>query len=167
MKIITDLQKIEEVLTKGVEVVYPNKEALKRELLSGRRLRIYCGFDPSAPTLHIGNAIQLRKLGQFQKLGHEIIMLIGDFTGMIGDPTDKTAARKKMTRKEVLDNAKNYKKMASKFLDFGGPNPAKFLYNSKWSDKLTFLDLIEIAANFTAQQMIARDMFQKRIEEKK
>ena len=167
MKVITDSKKIEEVLTKGVEIIYPNKEALKKELLSGRRLRLYCGFDPSAPTLHIGNAIQLRKLGQFQKLGHEVIMLIGDFTGMIGDPTDKSAARKKLSRKEVIKNAKNYKKLASLFINFGGKNPAKILYNSKWNDKLSFFDLIEIASNFTVQQMIIRDMFQKRIEEKK
>jgi len=99
MKTITDSQKIEEVLAKGVEVLYPNKDALKEKLLSGKRLKIYAGYDPSSPTLHIGNAIGLRKLGQFQKLGHEIIMLIGDFTGMIGDPTDKSAARKKLTRK--------------------------------------------------------------------
>lgn len=167
MKKITDIQKIEEVLTKGVEIIYPSKESLKKELISGRRLRLYCGFDPSAPTLHIGNAIQLRKLGQFQKLGHEVIVLIGDFTGMIGDPTDKSAARKKLTRKEVIKNAKNYKKLASLFIDFGGKNPARILYNSKWSDKLTFLDLIEITSNFTVQQMIVRDMFQKRIEDKK
>jgi tyrosyl-tRNA synthetase len=111
--------------------------------------------------------ISLRKLGQFQKLGHEVIMLIGDFTGMIGDPTDKLAARKKLTRKEVLKNSENYKKIASKFLDFSGKNPAKILYNSKWNDKLTFRDLIELSSNFTVQQMIIRDMFQQRIKDNK
>ncbi|MDD4271612.1 MAG: tyrosine--tRNA ligase [Patescibacteria group bacterium] len=164
MKIITDKNKIDEALGRGVENIYPNREALERVLLSGKRIRLYCGFDPSAPALHIGNAISLMKLGQFQELGHEIIFLIGDFTGMIGDPTDKTAARKKLTRKEVLANAKNYKKQAGAYLKFSGVNPAKIMYNGKWLDKLSFKDLIEITSNFTAQQMFARDMFQERIK---
>jgi len=138
---------------------------LQKVLASGKRIRLYGGFDPSAPALHIGNAILLNKLLQFQDLGHEVIFLIGDFTGMIGDPTDKMAARKKITRKEVLGNAKNYKKQASAYLNFSGSNKAKVMYNSKWSDKLTFKDLIELASNFTVQQMIQRDMFQKRLKE--
>ncbi len=164
IKIITDKNKINEVLTRGVENIFPNRETLERVLLSGKRIRLYCGFDPSAPVLHIGNAIALNKLAQFQELGHEVIFLIGDFTGMIGDPTDKSAARKKLTRKEVLANSKNYKKQAGAYLKFSGANPAKVLYNSKWSDKLSFKDLIEVASNFTAQQMFARDMFQERIK---
>jgi len=167
MKINTDPKKIDEVLTRSVEKIYPSYKELKGVMLSGRRLRLYCGYDPSAPTLHIGHMITLRKLAQFQLLGHEVIMLIGDFTGMIGDPTDKTAARKKMSRQEVLENSKNYKKQASKFLKFTGSNPAKILYNSQWSDKLTFKDLIELASNFTVQQMIIRDMFQERIKKKR
>ncbi len=167
MKTIIDKQKIEEVLRRGVENIYPNREALEKVLMSGKRIRLYCGYDPSAPALHIGNAISLAKLGQFQELGHEVIFLIGDFTGMIGDPTDKSAARKKMTRKEVLANAKNYKKQASAYLKFSGANPAKIMYNSQWSDKLSFNDLIEITSNFTAQQMFARDMFQERIKANK
>jgi len=167
MKIITDKNKIEEVLTRGVENIYPNREALEKVLLSGKKIRLYCGFDPNAPALHIGNAISLMKLGQFQALGHEIIFLIGDFTGMIGDPTDKTAARKKLTRKEVLANAKNYKKQASAYIKFNGANPAEIMYNGKWLDKLSFKDLIEVTSNFTAQQMFARDMFQERIKAEK
>lgn len=166
-KIITDKEKINEVLTRGTENIYPNREFLEKALSSGKRLRIYCGFDPSAPALHIGNAIQINKLAQFQALGHEIIFLVGDFTGMIGDPTDKTAARKKLTRKEVLDNAKNYKKQAAAYLKFSGSNAAKIRYNSKWQDKLTFRDLIELASNFTVQQMIIRDMFQVRLKGEK
>ncbi|MFH0955820.1 MAG: tyrosine--tRNA ligase [Candidatus Falkowbacteria bacterium] len=167
MKIITDKNKINEVLTRGVENIYPNREALERILLSGKRIRLYCGYDPSTPALHIGNAISLMKLGQFQALGHEVIFLIGDFTGMIGDPTDKSAVRKKMTRKEVLANAKNYKKQASAYLKFSGANSAKIMHNSKWSDKLSFNDLIEVTSVFTAQQMFARDMFQERIKQEK
>ena len=159
--------KIKEALERGVEKIYPSRSALEKKLKSGRKIRLYCGFDPTAPTLHIGNAIQIRKLAQFQKLGHEVIFLLGDFTGMIGDPTDKAAARKKLTRKEALKNATNYKKQAGKILKFSGKNPAKFLYNSQWSDKLSFAGLIEIASRFTVQQMLVRDMFQERIKAKK
>lgn len=162
-----DKQKqVEEILIRGVENIYPNKEALEKKLQSGQKMKLYCGYDPSAPTLHIGHAITLRKLAQFQKLGHEVIMLLGDFTGMIGDP-DKMEARKKLTREEVLKNAKNYQELASKILDFSSSNPVKIMYNSKWNDKLTFIELIEIASHFTVQQMIVRDMFQKRLEKKK
>ena len=167
MKINTNLQKIEEILTKGVEKIYPSPQALRKRLLSGKRIRVYCGYDPSTPTLHLGNAITIRKLAQFQALGHEVIMLIGDFTGMIGDPTDKMAARKKLSRGEVLSNSKNYKKLASKILKFSGPNPAKIKYNSRWNDKLPLVDLIELASHFTVQQMIVREMFQKRIKKEK
>ena len=166
-KIIIDKEKINEVLTRGVEKIYPDRASAEKVLLSGKRLRIYCGFDPTAPSLHIGNAIQINKLSQLQELGHEIIFLIGDFTAMIGDPTDKLAVRKKLSRKEVLANAKNYQKQASAYLKFSGANPAKVLHNSKWQDKLTFKELIEITSNFTVGQMIVRDMFQKRMAENK
>ena len=163
VKVITDKKKVNEALDRGVEKIYPNRAALEKVLLSGKRISLYCGFDPSADSLHIGNAIQLNKLSQFQELGHDVIFLIGDFTGMIGDPTDKGAARKKMTREEVLKNSKNYQKQAAAYLKFDGDNPARVLYNSQWSDNLSFSDLIELASNFTAQQTLARDMFKKRI----
>ncbi len=158
---------IEEVVDRGVENIYPNKKLLIKELNSGRPLRLYCGYDPSAPALHIGNTISLIKMAQLQKLGHEVIFLIGSFTGMIGDPSGKKAVRQQLTREEVLKNSKNYQQQAAKYLDFGGDNPAKLLYNSDWSDKLTFADLIDIASNFTVQQMIQRDMFQARLKEDK
>lgn len=166
-KIVTDEKKIEEVLTRGVENIFPNKKTLKKELMSGKRLRLYCGFDPSADSLHIGNAIQVNKMSQFQELGHEVIFLVGDFTGMIGDPTDKAAARKKLNRKEVLENSKYYQEQASAYLDFKGNNKAFVKYNSEWSDKVSFKDLIEICSNFTVQQMIQRDMFQERLKKEK
>ncbi|MCU0678856.1 MAG: tyrosine--tRNA ligase [Planctomycetes bacterium] len=166
-KIITDREKINEVLTRGVEQIFPDRATFEKILHSGRRIRLYCGFDPSAPSLHIGNAIQLNKLSQFQELGHEVIFLIGDFTGMIGDPTDKTSTRKKMTREEVRQNSRNYEKQASAYLRFTSPNPAIIRYNSEWSDPLTFKDLIEISAHFTVQQMIQRDMFQERLKQEK
>lgn len=166
-KMITDRDRIRAVLERGVEIIYPTREGLEELLASGKRIKLYCGFDPSAPSLHIGNAICLNKLSQFQELGHEVIFLIGDFTGMIGDPTDKSATRKKLTREEVLKNAEFYVKQASGYLKFDGENPAQVLYNSEWSDKTSFKDLIEITSNFTVQQMLQRDMFQKRVEEGK
>ncbi len=164
-KIDTNKEKIKEVLERGVEIIYPNRESLEKKLLSGEQLTIYAGFDPSAPSLHIGNAILVNKLAQFQKLGHKIIFLIGDFTGMIGDPTDKKATRKQLSREEVLANSRLYTKQASCFLDFEGENKAEVKYNSAWLDNLNFRDLIELSANFTVQQMIQRDMFQERLRE--
>lgn len=159
------MDKIDEVLTRGVEQVLPNKKGLS-DIMSKRKIKLYQGFDPSAPSLHLGNFVGLMKLRQFQKLGHEVIFLVGDFTGMIGDPTDKLATRKKLTRKEVLQNAKAWKKQASMLLNFEGKNPAKILFNSKWLDKVSFKDLIEITSNLTVQQMIERDMFQERLKKK-
>lgn len=166
-RIFIGSEKIKEVLERGVEKIYPSREELERLLMSNKKIRLYCGYDPTAPSLHIGHAITLRKLSQFQNLGHEVIMLLGDFTGMIGDPSDKTAARKRLTRKEVKENLKNYKKQASRILNFSGPNKAKILYNSKWNDKLRFAELIDLASNFTVQQMTTRDMFQERIKNNK
>lgn len=154
---------IDEVLTRGVEQVLPSKEGLA-ELMAKRKITLYQGFDPSMPSLHLGNLAGLMKLRQFQKLGHKVIFLVGDFTGMIGDPTDKVAVRKMLTREEVEKNAKSWKEQASKLLDFDGANPAKILFNSSWSDKVTFKDLIDITSKFTVGQMIERDMFQARIK---
>jgi len=167
MNVITDQAKITEVMTRGVENIYPSRDFLAKELASGKRLRIYAGFDPTASALHIGNAVQINKLGQLQALGHEIIFLIGDFTATIGDPTDKKATRKKMTRAEAVANSKNFKKQAAAYLKFTGENPAKVLHNSKWLDKISFADLIELAAHFTVGQLIVRDMFQQRIKDEK
>ena len=152
-----------EVLTRGVQQVLPDKRGLA-DLMAKRKIKLYQGFDPSMPSLHLGNFVGLMKLRQFQKLGHGVIFLVGDFTGMIGDPTDKLATRKKLTRKDVLENSKAWKKQASMLLDFEGKNPAKILFNSKWLDKISFKDLIEITSNFTVQQMIERDMFQERLK---
>lgn len=165
--LIKNMSKIEEVLTRGVEQIYPSKEELEKVLRSGKRLRIYQGFDPSMPNLHLGNYVGLVKLRQFQNLGHEIIFLVGDFTGMIGDPTDKSATRTRLTRQQTLKNSQSWKEQAGKILKFNGENPAKMLFNSQWLDKINFRDLIEINSNFTVQQMLERDFFQKRIEEEK
>jgi len=167
MKISTDPKKISELLTRGVENVYPTREFLEKRLKSGERLTLYTGYDPTATSLHVGNAITMMKLRQFQELGHQVIMLIGDFTGLIGDPTDKTAARKQQTREEVLKNCAGWKKQASTILDFGGDNPVELKYNSEWLAKLKFADVLELCSHFTVQQMLERDMFQERMKQEK
>ena len=156
---------IDEVLTRGVQQILPTKDGLAK-LMAKRKIKLYQGFDPSAPSLHLGNFVGLMKLRQFQKLGHEVIFLVGDFSGMIGDPTDKLATRTKLTREQVLNNAKAWRKQAAMLLDFEGDNPAKIVFNSTWLDKLNFKDIIELTSNVTVQQLIERDMFQQRIKNK-
>ncbi len=167
MKVSTDEQKIKDLLERGVENIYPKKEFLEKELKSGRQLTLYTGYDPTAPTLHIGHGITLLKLRQFQDLGHKIIMLIGDFTGMIGDPTDKSSTRKKLTREEVLENCKGYQKQASAILDFDGPNAVEVQYNSTWLAKMNLGSLLELSSYVTVEQMLQRDMFKRRVDENK
>lgn len=166
MKVDTDSEKIKEVLTRRVQDVVKKSE-LEEMLKSGKKIRLYNGVDPSGAKLHLGHGIVLNKLKEFQDLGHEVILLIGDFTGMIGDPTDRDAVRKPLTRKDVLKNAEDYKKQASRILNFSGKNPVKVKYNSKWLDKISFRDLIPLASNFTVQQLLERDMFQERVKKDK
>ncbi|OGZ18984.1 MAG: tyrosine--tRNA ligase [Candidatus Nealsonbacteria bacterium RBG_13_42_11] len=165
MKANINSQKIEEALTRGVENIYPSHKALERVLRSGKKLRIYIGIDPTGK-LHVGHMVVLRKLRQFQDLGHEIIILIGDFTATIGDPTDKAALRKPLTRKQVLENAKDYKKQIGKILDTKKPN-IKFLNNEAWANKLKPADMLKLASCFTVARLLERDMFQKRIKDGK
>ncbi len=167
----TDAQAILHFLTRGVQAILPNegaeKNALQTKLASGDRLSVYCGIDPTGPSLHLGHLIWLRKLAELQALGHRVIMLIGDFTAMIGDPTDKSAARKRLTHDEVLANCKIYQKQASKFLRFDGENHAELKFNSEWLGQMTFAEVTELASHFTVQQMSERDMFANRLAEKK
>lgn len=167
MKVITDPKKIEQVLTRRVEKVLPSKEGLKKLLLSGKRIRLYQGFDPSTPNLHIGHLVGLLKLKDFQQLGHEVIFLIGDFTGMIGDPTGKLKARKQLTRKEIMKNAETYKKQAGMVLDFSGEDPVRLMFNSEWNSKLKFLNVLNLASCLTVPQLLERDMFQERLKKGK
>lgn len=155
------------LLTKGVETILPSKDFLASLLVKDKKITIYCGFDPTAPTLHIGHTIQLRKLRQFQDLGHKIIFLVGDFTARIGDPTDKTATRKQLTEKEVKTNLRLYKKQAGLFIRFSGKNKAEIKFNADWLKKLKFADIISLASNITVDQMLKRDMFVRRTEEEK
>lgn len=160
-------EQIQELLTKGVSEILPSREFVESKLKNSEKLTIYCGYDPTAPTLHIGHAITLRKLRQFQDLGHKIIFLIGDFTARIGDPTDKSAARTKLSGREIKDNLKLYKKQASVFIRFSGKNAAEVKFNSKWLGKMDFADVLELASLMTVGQMLKRDMFARRISEEK
>lgn len=152
-----------DILTKAVTNVTP-KSLAEKKLKSGKRLRVYMGIDPTGSRLHIGHAVPLRKLKEFADAGHEVIFLIGSFTAMIGDPTDRDAMREVLTRKNIDQNFKTYKKQASKILDF---KKIKIQYNHKWLEKLRFEEIIGLASTFTVQQMLERDMFEKRMKEGK
>lgn len=155
---------IDHLLTRGVDTIYPSREMLEKVLRSGKKITLYQGFDPTGTRLHIGHSVAIRKLRQFQDLGHKVIFLIGDFTAMIGDPSGKAQARPILTHEQVLENAKEYKRQVSKILRFDGENPVEIKFNNDWLSKLTFADVISLASHFTVQQMIERDMFQVRIK---
>lgn len=163
---LLNMGNIDQVLTRAVAEILPDRQSLTR-LMQQRRIKIYLGIDPSNPQIHLGNAVALRKLRQFQDLGHKVTLLIGDFTGMIGDPADKSATRKKLTREEVLKNARTYKDQASKIINFDGPNKAEIKFNSQWLSKLSSYDWIELISSFTSAQLEERDMFVTRKKEGK
>ena len=151
---------IDEVLTRGVETYVP-KEGLKERMKSSKKMKIYLGCDPTSSLIHLGNAVPLRKLRDFQNLGHEVIFLVGSFTALIGDTSDKDAMRKPLTPEEIEQNFHTYKQQASKVLDF---SRAKIMYNGDWLSDLSFKNIVELAQKFTVQQMIERDMYQKRLQ---
>lgn len=164
MNISTEKSHIETVVSRGVERIFPNEDFLRAQLLKGEQLTIYLGIDPTGPSLHMGHMIPLIKLSQLQKMGHKIILLIGDFTARIGDP-DKSTARKQLTHEEVLENCKLYKEQASSVISFEGENPAELKFNNDWLGKMTFADVIELSSQMTVQQMLNRDMFKRRMNE--
>ncbi len=148
----------------GDEQTYKSMEAELRDRLqksyeSGVPLRIYCGYDPSSPDLHLGHTISMRKLRQFQDLGHQAIFLIGSFTGIIGDPSDKESARNQQTLEDALGKAKTYTDQAWRVLD---RDKTEVRYNHEWLQELSFTDVVGLASNFTVQQFLARDNFSKR-----
>lgn len=162
---MTDLDTL---LHRGVDTIYPSTQALQELLATGKKLTLYLGVDPTGVLLHIGHAVVLRKLAQFQRAGHQVILLIGDFTGRIGDPTGKDKTRIPLTPEQLADNARNYQQQAAKILDFDHPiNPVIMRYNSTWLSKLNFTDVIQLAAHFTVQQMLERDMFERRLQDNK
>jgi tyrosyl-tRNA synthetase len=167
-KIITDEKLIDEIINRSVAEILPSKEELKKVLLSGKKIRFYIGTDPTGTSLHIGHATNYMVLERLRKLGHEAIFLIGDFTASVGDPTDKSAARKQISRKDIKNNIKTWLKQIKPIVGLNDPkNPVKILYNYDWLSKLTFEDVINLSSNFTVQQMLERDMFEKRMKENK
>lgn len=155
--------KIKDVLTRSVSAIYPSREALTKELLAGRKLKIYLGVDPTGPHLHLGQLTNLLVLKKLQALGHEIIFLIGDFTARIGDPTDKPATRKRLTKEEALENMKTFKEQASRIISFSGKNPAKIKKNSEWYENMGLGKFMkDISGYFTVNNMLNRDMFKER-----
>src|SRR5687768_16424122 len=140
------------------------EEELAKKLASGRPLRVKLGLDPTAPDLHLGHTVVINKLRDFQNLGHQVQFLIGDFTGMIGDPTGKNQTRPPLTREEIARNAKTYQAQVFKILD---PEKTQILFNSAWSDKLGAEGIIRLAAKYTVSQLLERDDFSKRFSEEK
>jgi len=155
-----DFNEALEVIKRSAEEILVEKELVSL-LKKGTPLRIKAGFDPTAPDIHLGHTVLLNKLKQFQQLGHHILFLIGDFTGMIGDPTGRNVARKPLTREEVMENAKTYQKQVFKILD---PDKTEILFNSSWIDKLGAKGIIELSAQYTVARMLEREDFKNRYQ---
>jgi len=147
-----------EIIKRGSHELLVETE-LESKLISGKPLRIKAGFDPTAPDLHLGHTVLLNKLRQLQDMGHHILFLIGDFTGMIGDPSGKNTTRPPLTREQVAENAKSYTAQVFKILK---PEHTEVVFNSSWMDKLNAADLIKLAATHTVARMLERDDFDKR-----
>jgi len=157
-----DIDKQIEIIKRGaVEII--SEEELRKKLAQSiklkRPLKIKAGFDPTAPDLHLGHTVLLRKLRQFQDLGHEVYFLIGDFTGQIGDPSGRSEIRKQLSKKEVAENARTYRKQVSKVLDI---RKLKIVFNSRWFEKMSAVDILKLATHSSVSQMLARDDFKKR-----
>src|SRR5512142_3282550 len=147
-----------EQIARGAEEII-KREDLEARLKAGRPLRVKAGFDPTAPDLHLGHTVLINKMRHFQELGHHIIFLIGDFTGMIGDPTGRNATRPPLTREQILSNAETYKRQVFKILD---PAETEVRFNSEWLGPMTFADVVRLASRHTVARMLERDDFRKR-----
>lgn len=165
-KVLTDKKLIDEFLERGVEKLYPTKDALREKLLSGERIRAYQGFDPSGPFLHVGHAMGIRALRVLQKLGHEVVFLVGDYTAKVGDPdVAKDKARPILSDETIAKNMAGWKDQTGQLIDFEGDNPVEFKHNYEWLSKLNLSDLIVLMSKTTVQQMIERDMFARRLKQ--
>lgn len=168
MAIATDEHLIDEVINRSVAEIYPSKDAFQDALRGGKRLTFYVGIDPTADYVHLGHSTNYLLLERLHSMGHRIIVLVGDFTAMIGDPSDKSAMRVQLTRDQVKENLVTFKEQIGKILDFTDmSNPIEFKFNSDWLANLSFQDSVELASNFTVQQMVERDAFKKRIDQRK
>lgn len=156
------MDEIEELLTRGVENIIPGKEKLRVLLLSGKKLNVYLGIDPTATKIHIGHAVPLRKLNAFAMQGHNVTFLIGDFTALIGDTSDKDAERPVLTKEQIEANFQTYKKQAEKILDF---SKVKVRFNSEWLKNLTFTEIVKLTQHFSAGDFFGRELIKKRLTE--
>src|SRR5271154_4308515 len=154
-----------DLITKGAAEIVPLealKERIAKSIASGVPMRIKAGFDPTAPDLHIGHTVLLRKLKHFQDLGHTVIFLIGDMTGLIGDPTGRNTTRPPMTREEINRNAETYKQQVFKILD---PQKTEIRFNSEWLEPLKFEDIIKLCSKYTVARLLERDYFANRLKD--
>ncbi|MBU4204631.1 tyrosine--tRNA ligase [Patescibacteria group bacterium] len=165
----TNPKKIDEILNRGTIVeILPSREEFRQKLLSGKELRFYIGFDATSSSLHLSHAKNIMLMEKFRKLGHKVIILFGDFTARIGDPTNENSSRKQLTKKEVAGNVKSWKKLIKPLMRFNTfTNPPKIKHNSKWFSKLNFEDILNLASKLTVPRMLERDMYQKRLKEGK
>jgi len=151
-----------EIIRRGTVEIVPEDELIKkleRSIKTKKPLRIKQGFDPTAPDIHLGHTVGLRKLKQFQELGHKIVLIIGDYTGMVGDPSERSSTRPQLTRDEVMKNAETYQKQFFKIID---KSKTEVHFNGEWFSKMSFLDIIHLASRFTLARMLERDDFSKR-----
>ncbi len=155
------MDKITDLLTRGVENVIPSLEELEQVLRSGKKLNVYNGIDPTATRIHLGNAVPLRKLQALVELGHHVTFLIGDFTALIGDSSDKDSERPILSSKEIEENFQTYKSQAEKFLDF---SKVKVVHNSDWLGKLTFKEIVELCQHFSVGDFVSRELIRKRMD---
>jgi len=162
-------EQVNKVLDRGIiKQILPTRDEFAKALLGDKKLRFYIGADPTSSALHLSHAKNYMLLEEFRQLGHEVIVLIGDFTARIGDPTEKSSARKQLSREDVLENVKNWTEQIKPLMDFDtNENPARILYNNDWLAPLTMEDVVNLASNVTVQQLLERDMFQKRLKEDK
>ncbi len=158
------MDKISEILTRGVANVIPNKEALEKVLRTDKKLNVYLGIDPTATKIHLGHAVSLRKLQKFADLGHHVTFLIGDFTALIGDTSDKDTERPMLTAEEIKENFQTYKEQAQKVLDF---SKIEVRFNSEWLSKLTFTEIVKLTQSFSFGDFASRELIRKRLMEGK
>jgi tyrosyl-tRNA synthetase len=160
----TDAEKIEEILSRGVANIIPGREALEKLLTSGKKLNVYFGIDPTSTRIHLGNAVPLRRLQQFVELGHNVTFLIGDFTALIGDTSDKLGERPVLTYEQIEENFKTYREQAEKFLDF---SKIQLVHNSDWLQSVNFPGVVKLLRHFTLNDFISRELIKKRLSEGK
>lgn len=158
------MSELQDLLTRGVANIIPNRETLNKKLESGEKLNIYLGIDPTAPNIHLGHAVSLRKLQKFAELGHNVTFLVGDFTAKIGDTSDKETERPQLSDEEIKSNLETYKQQAGRIMDF---EKVEIRFNSEWLSRLTFEETVRLVGKFSLNDFISRELIKKRLNEGK